>query len=130
MATYEEFTVEQGADLAIELHLVDENGDKKDLQNHQVRAKMKRNYNSDSDVAFSAIIADPAENGVAVLALTNTQTSALSKGRYVYDVEMYYYDSDDNQIIERLLEGRIQVTPGVTKTGYTGSSGDDQGGGV
>ena len=117
MATYEEFTIDQGADAAIEIHLVNPNGSAKDLTNHTIAAKMKRTFNSDSDdtTTFSSIVASPATDGVATLSLTNTQTDALKPGRYVYDVEMSYLDSDSNTIIERVLEGKILVTASVTR---------------
>jgi len=117
MATYEEFTIDQGADAAIEIHLVNPNGSAKDLTNHTIAAKMKRTFNSDSDdtTTFSSIVATPATDGVATLSLTNTQTDALKPGRYVYDVEMSYIDSDSNTIIERVLEGKILVTASVTR---------------
>lgn len=116
MAEYEEFTIDQGTDVAIELELVDHTGAAKSLVAHTVTAKMKKSY-SDSDgeaTTFTSIISDPATSGVVNLSLTNTQTAALTKGRYVYDVELSYLDSDSNTIIERILEGRIQVTPSVT----------------
>ena len=117
MATYEEFTIDQGADAAIEIHLVNQNGSAKDLTDHTIAAKMKRTFNSDSDdtTTFSSIVASPATDGVATLSLTNTQTDALKPGRYVYDVEMSYLDSDSNTIIERVLEGKILVTASVTR---------------
>ena len=116
MAQYEEFTLDQGADVAIELHCVDKNGATKDLNNHLVTAKLKKNYNStDSDtVSFTSLVGDAA-NGIATISLTNTQTDALKPGRYVYDVELSFTDSDGNTIIERILEGRMQITPSVTK---------------
>ena len=118
MATYEEFTIDQGADAAIEIHLVNKNGSAKDLTNHSIAAKMKRTFNSDSDdtTTFNAIVATPATDGVATLSLTNTQTDALKPGRYVYDVEMSYVDSASSEtIIERVLEGKILVTASVTR---------------
>lgn len=119
MADYEDFTIDQGADVALELHLVETDGSKKDLTGHSVAAKMKRSYNSvDSDeiVDFSTSIATPNTDGVLVLELTNTQTDALNpRLRYVYDVELSYQDSSNNTIIERILEGKINVTPSVTR---------------
>jgi len=117
MATYEEFTIDQGTDIAIELELVDISGAAKNLTNYSVAAKLKKNYNSDSDdtTEFTSIIPAPQTDGKVTLSLTNTQTDALKAGRYVYDVELSYVDSSDNTIIERVLEGRIQVTPSVTK---------------
>ena len=47
---------------------------------------------------------------------TNTQTDTLlTRGRYVYDVELSFVDSSSNTIIERILEGNIEVSPSVTK---------------
>lgn len=116
MAQYEEFTIDQGSDVAIEVHCIDGQGVAKSLANYTPSAKMKKTYtSSDSDTtSFTSIVSDPA-NGVITLSLTNTQTDALAKGRYVYDVELSFLDSASNTIIERILEGRIQVMPSVTK---------------
>ena len=117
MAQYEEFTIDQGSDVAIELHLANADGSKKNLDGVTVGAKMKKNYNSDSsDIhPFSAVVAAPAADGIVTLSLTNTQTDLLKAGRYVYYVETSYVDSSSTTIKERILEGRIQVTPSVTK---------------
>jgi len=118
-ATYEDIIIDQGADVSIELQLVETDGSKKDLTGHSGSAKMKRNYNStDSDdiVDFSVGIASPATDGVMTISLTNTQTDLLNtRGRYVYDVEISHLDSDNNTIIERILEGKIKVSPSVTR---------------
>tara|TARA_Y100001938_G_scaffold148075_1_gene230820 strand:- start:1714 stop:2064 length:351 start_codon:yes stop_codon:yes gene_type:complete len=116
MAQYEEFTIDQGADVAIELHLVDKNDAVKNITGHTVTAKLKKNYNSDSSdtTDFTTIISN-ATNGVTTLSLTNTQTNALKVGRYVYDVELSFVDSSGATIVERILEGRMQVSPSVTK---------------
>jgi len=117
MATYEELTIDQGADTTIELQCVNITGAKKNLTSHTVNSKMKKNYNSDSSdtITFiTGISADPTD-GIITLSLTNTQTDTLKAGRYVYDVELAFIDSDGDTIVERILEGRIQVTPSVTK---------------
>lgn len=117
MAQYEDLEFDQGTDVAVELHLQNKDGSIKDLTNHSVAAKMKRTYNSDSDntTVFATLIATPASDGVITLSLTNTQTDALRAGRYVYDVEVSFVDSDDNTIISRVLEGQIEVKPSVTR---------------
>jgi hypothetical protein len=48
------------------------------------------------------------------MSLTNTETGALRAGRWVYDVEMSFVDSDSNTIRERILQGQITVNPQVT----------------
>lgn len=117
MAQYEEFTIDAGTDVAIELHLTNIDGSKKNLEGYTVNAKLKKNYNSDSadTTDFSTVVAAPATDGVVTLSLTNTQTDTLKPGRYVYDVEISYQDSDSTDIIERILEGKIFVTPSVTR---------------
>lgn len=114
MAQYEEFTIDKGVDVAIELDLINEFGDPKDLSNYNVAASMRRNYSSTQAVDFNSIIAKPPTDGVVTLSLTNAQTAALDAGRYVYDVIISFTDSDGNDIKERVLEGRFQVTPNVT----------------
>lgn len=114
MAQYEEFTVDKGTDIAIEIHMLDKNGNTKDLTNHTVTAELKRNYSSTTSTSFNAIVANPSTDGIATISLDNTDTAALEIGRYVYDVNIAFRDSDGNQLIERVLEGRFQVTPNVT----------------
>jgi len=90
MAEYEKFTFDKGSDIAVQLELVDTNGNKKDLTNFSAAAKMKRNYNSDSadTTSFAAAISTPPTDGILTLSLTNAQTDALRVGNYVYDVEI------------------------------------------
>ena len=84
MAEYEKFDIDQGSDIAIQLDLVDQNNNKKDLTNFSAAAKMKRTFNSDSSdtTTFSAAVTD-ADDGILTLSLTNAQTSALKVGTYV-----------------------------------------------
>lgn len=116
MAEYEKFTFDQGSDIAVELELVDLNDNPKNLTNYSVAAQMKKNFNSDSadTTTFTSAITFPTR-GILLLTLTNTQTSALKVGSYVYDVEISHQDSSDNTIIERVLEGKIRVNPNVTE---------------
>jgi hypothetical protein len=117
---YEDLTINQGSDVAIEIHCENEDGSAKNLTNYSVNALMKRNYrDSDGDPytrTFNGVIATPPEDGVVSISLTNTQTdSLLTRGRYVFDVELSFQDSDNNSIIERILEGQIEVSPSVSK---------------
>ena len=117
MSQYEDVTIDQGADVTIQLELVDTNGNTKNLTDHTVAGKVKKTYNSDSDYTwdFGSTIPSPASDGIVNLTLTNTQTDTMKAGRYVYDVELSYADSAANTIIERILEGQLNVTPSVTR---------------
>jgi hypothetical protein len=116
MAQYEDITIDQGTDFAMELQLGEDDGSVKDLTNYTVSAKIKKTYNTDPSeaVVFNTIIAD-AVQGIATLSLNNTTTANIKAGRYVYDVDLSFVDSDGNTIIERLLEGKVTITPSVTR---------------
>lgn len=116
MARYEEISIDQGADIAIELRLTEVDGSKKNLNGYSVASKMKKSYNSDSDdtQAFTAIVSN-ASDGYVTLSLTNEETDALDASKYLFDVELSHDDSDGNTIIERILEGIIVVNPSVTR---------------
>ena len=115
MAQYEEITIDKNADASIQLELVDNNGNKKNLTNYSIVGKIKKSYSDSSGeaTAFTSTIKAPPADGVVTLTLTNTQTKALKAGRYVYDIESFYVDSSANRIKERILEGHLTVTPSV-----------------
>lgn len=119
MATnYEDISINQGSDTTIKLELVDENNNAKNLTNYQVAAKAKKSFTATDSadiVTFSAQIPSPGSDGIINLSLTNSQTDNMKAGRWVYDVEISFQDSSDNEIIERVLEGKITVTPSVTR---------------
>ena len=80
---------------------------------------MKRRYgDSDNDPdtrTFNAIIPTPATAGIVTLSMTNDSSATLqTRGRYVYDVEVSFVDSDNKTIVQRVAEGQIEVTPSVT----------------
>ena len=116
MAQYHEFTLDQGTDTTIELQFVDANGAAQNRLGYTVSGRIKKNYNSDSSdtTVFTTQITSNTE-GTATLSLTNTQTNAMKAGRHVYDVEIAHNDSSGNTLVEIVLEGRIQLTPSVTK---------------
>ena len=76
MAQYEEITLDQGADATIELHLVDTDGSKKNLINHTVTAKLKKNYADSSGEAtdFTTTVSDVLMVFVLYLLPTFKQT--------------------------------------------------------
>ena len=87
MPQFHEFTIDQGTDTTIELHLVDINGAAKNLLGYSVTGKIKKTFNTDSSeaTAFTTVITRNTDD-TATLSLTNTQTDSLKLGRHVYDV--------------------------------------------
>ena len=119
-SNYEDITINQGTDVAVEIHLIHDSGSAYDLTNHSVAARLKRRFGDSADdpdtVDFNTIVVNPSTAGIINLSLTNIQTDSMkTRGRYVYDVEVSYTDSDSNNIIQRVLEGQAEVMPSVTK---------------
>ena len=118
MAIIANIFIDQGADFSITVDVSDANGNQLNLTGYTASAQIRKTYNSsDSDaVTFSSQVESPADEGIVNLTLTNSQTSAMKSGRYVYDVEISFVDSAANTIVERILEGQVTVSPSVTRT--------------
>ena len=129
MAQYEDLIVDQGSDVEIKLELFNPDGSQKILNKFNIvtqtlepmfnaSGKIKKSFNSkDSDsISFGASTISPsnAENEL-YLSLSNAVTDAMKSGRYVYDVEISATDSFGVTTIERILEGKLTVSPSVTK---------------
>ena len=118
MAIKQDFVIDQGSDYAIKLSLRDNStGGVKDLTSHTIAGMVKKTYTSDSDQTwpFTTVINNPPTAGNVTISLTNQQTDQMTPGRFVYDLELSFVDSDLNTIIERILEGNITITPSVTR---------------
>ena len=130
MAQQEDIEIDKGTDVAIRLDLYNTDGSAKimntidsggnQVEIYTISSKIKKTYNTkDSDaIVFSGTSIDPDDrNNVVHLSLTNIQTEAMKPGRYVYDVDIIFADSDSDQgsfnQIERILQGNLTVTPGT-----------------
>lgn len=81
-----------------------------DLTGFTAAAQMRRSYFSKTAVDFDVTIVD-AVNGTIQLSLANSETRLLRPTRYVYDV----YITSLGGIRDRVLQGTVIVTPGVTQ---------------
>lgn len=116
MAQYEDLSIDQGTDVVIDIYLLNTDKSVKDLNGYAVAAKLAPSYQaSDSDkIAFTASVKEPFDEGIITLSLSSAQTDALNtRKRYVYDVEITHNDGVQD-VIERVMEGKITVTPSVT----------------
>ena len=108
MATKSNLVIDQGATFSTDLTLTDENGDALNLTGYTANSQIRKWYTSSNSVSFSA--STNTSTGVVTLSLTANQTTALTAGRYVYDVEI-----SDGTTISRIVEGIVTVTPNVTR---------------
>ena len=111
MAIIANIFIDQGADFSITVDVSDANGNQLNLTGYTAAAQMRKTYESSSvSATFTTSIA--AADGQVTLSLTDTVTTALSPGRYVYDLVV----TDGSSLSTRVVEGQAIVTPGVTRS--------------
>ena len=104
-------TIEQGTTWSKGLELNRPDGSALDLTDHSFRGQMRATFGSaDPAATFTCGIVEAAAGTVSI-ALDENTTTGITAGTYVYDIEMV---NPDGTVI-RLMEGKIQVTPEVTR---------------
>lgn len=109
MAVYANLTVDQGATFSANIDVTDSDGDALDLNGYTVSGQIRKTYSSLNAIDFTASVINPT-SGTIQIGLSSVQTGAMKAGRYVYDVEV-----NNGGTITRVLEGQVEVTPGVTQ---------------
>jgi hypothetical protein len=105
-------TIDQGSDFALTM-TVKEGGVAKDLTGYSARAQLRtRKSDASAAATFTCSVLSPASSGQVKLELDNSTSTALSAGRYFYDLEIY---TASDAIVKRLLQGEVNLTPEVTK---------------
>lgn len=110
MAIVSNLTVDQGATFNAAIDISDDSGNTQNLTGYSVAGQVRKSYDSTTYTAFTASVSN-ATGGTVSIALTAAQTNALISGRYVYDVEI----TSGGGVVTRVLEGQVEVTPGVTR---------------
>jgi hypothetical protein len=104
-------TIDQGSDFAIDLVVKDDDV-VKNLTGYLARAQMRTTKGASTVAAtFTCTIID-ATGGALKMELTNAVSSAISAGKYYYDLELY---TSGNTIVSRLMQGTVILTPEVTR---------------
>lgn len=110
MAIIANLYIDQGTDFSVTVDVTDSAGDILELSGYTASAQIRKTYSSSSvSATFSTSIAELA--GQVTLSLTDTQTSAIEAGRYVYDLNII----SGVGLVTRVIEGQAIVTPGVTR---------------
>ena len=103
--------IDQGSDFALDL-VVKEDNVVKNLTGYSARAQMRNTKGAATAAAsFTCSIID-APAGSLKMQLTNSTSSAISAGKYYYDLEIY---TASDVIVNRLMEGTVILTPEVTR---------------
>ena len=115
MAIVSNLVIDQGASFKADIDVSDSDGDALNLTGYTTAGQMRKTYASTTATDFSASV-QSATNGTVRISLSAVQTNALKAGRYVYDVEIKKTSTSE---VTRVVEGQIEVTPGVTKVAAT-----------
>ena len=110
MATKANLVIDQGTDYSTVVNVSDSDGVAIDLTGYSGAGQLRKHYTSSNSVSFNVSVSN-ATAGEVTLALTATQTSNISAGRYVYDVEV----TSTSNVVSRIVEGIVTITPQVTR---------------
>ena len=104
-------TIDQGSDFALDL-VVKEDNVVKDLTGYSARAQMRSTKGSSTLAATFTCTVPSATDGEVKMQLLNSASSAISAGKYYYDLEIY---TASDALVSRLMEGTVILTPEVTR---------------
>jgi hypothetical protein len=110
MAIISNLTVDQGSTFKANIDVTDSDGNTLNLAGYTVAGQIRKSYYSLTAIDFNAFVSN-VSNGTIQIELTAEQTNAMRSGRYVYDIEITSAGGE----ITRVLEGQVEVTPGVTR---------------
>ena len=108
MAQKVNLVLDQGTTFSTSFTLRDDAGIPLDLSTYTGRSHMRKHYSSNNYYVFSV---NASANGLIVLELPASNTTVITAGRYVYDVELV----DGGNNVSRVIEGIVTVTPEVTR---------------
>ena len=112
MATISNIFIDQGADFSTTVTISDANGSALDLTGYTALAQVRKTYASSTATAFTADFAADRTTGQITISLTDTQTTALEAGRYVYDLLV----TNASGTKTRVVEGIATVNPSVSRS--------------
>jgi hypothetical protein len=104
------FTIEQGTTFSRVLTL-QENGSAMNLTGYSVASQMRSTHDSSTVVATFTANVSNASNGQITLTMSNSTTSGIEEGMYVYDVEI----TSGGGVVTRIMQGQVTTTPEVTR---------------
>lgn len=103
--------IDQGSDFAVDF-TISEDGTVKNLTGFSARAQMRATKLATAvSASFTCTITTPT-SGVVRMSLPHATSTALTAGRFYYDMEIY---TGSDAAVTRLLYGEITLTQEVTR---------------
>lgn len=112
MATISNIFINQGANFTTTVTISDSDGSALDLTSYTALAQIRKTYESTTATNFTSTFDADRTTGKITISLTDTQTTALSSGRYVYDLLITSAGGDKT----RVVEGIATVNPSVSRS--------------
>jgi|TARA_R110000851_G_scaffold301760_1_gene458437 hypothetical protein len=104
------FTIEQGATFT-RLLTLKENASVMNLAGYSAASQMRSTHDSSTVVGTISANITNASAGQLTLSMTASATGGIEEGIYVYDVEI----TASSGAVNRILQGRVTLTPQVTR---------------
>ena len=112
MATISNIFIDQDANFSTTVTINDSDSAALNLTGYTAAAQLRKSHLSSSATSFTSAFASDRTTGQLTLTLTSTQTGALSRGRYVYDVVI----TASGGTKTRVVEGTATVNPSVSRS--------------
>jgi len=115
MAVTYNTTIDQGADWYITFIYENPDGTPVNVTNYSAALQIRT-----SPLAKTAVLTLTNASGISITGntgtfachATNVQTSAITNGKYAYDLEI----TSPSSVVTRVVQGTIEVSPQVTRT--------------
>lgn len=114
MAKQENLLVDQGTTFSKIVNVVNDDGTAFDLTGFTPMSQMRKSYYTNTSHEITAEVEGDPTNGQVKLLLLPSTTNSIRAGRYVYDLEVH--NDADPDVVKRVIEGIVTLTPQVTKT--------------
>ena len=101
--------IDKGADYGVTFFITNKDGTPLNMSGYTGSAVMKQSYSATTSIPFTLEFVNRTAGEIS-LALTDVETSALDRRRYVYDIVL----EDPNGHKTRVIMGNAEVSPGVS----------------
>jgi hypothetical protein len=112
MATISNLFINQGADFSTTVTINGSDGSALDLTDYSAIAQIRKSFDSSSYTSMGISFNGDRTTGKIDISLTNSQTSSLEWGRYVWDLLI----TDGGGDKTRVVEGVAVVSPSVSRS--------------
>ena len=111
MAIYANINIDQGSDFLSVITVEDTTGNVVNLTGYTAAGQVRKSNRANTfSATFGASITQPTQGKISVTLPAST-TNGMKFGRYVYDVEI----TSSVGSVSRVIEGQVEVMPGVTR---------------